>query len=111
MLNRLRSSVYTRTATHFTLSIRQFIMYSCKEPNTLACRFQLKPVDFKTAQACQLSDVSHAFISTADTTMSSLYSGVQYGEIIGITVENKHINGLEINLECVIITFNHGFWC
>ena len=24
-------------------------------------------------------------------------------------VENNHINGLEINLECVIITFNHGF--
>ena len=22
---------------------------------------------------------------------------------------NKHENGLEINLECVIITFNHGF--
>ena len=28
---------------------------------------------------------------------------------IGIIVENKFINGLEINLECVIITFNHRF--
>ena len=24
-------------------------------------------------------------------------------------VKNKYINGLEINLECVIITFNHRF--
>ena len=24
-------------------------------------------------------------------------------------VKNKLVNGLEINLECVIITFNHGF--
>ena len=41
-----------------------------------------------------------------DTTMS----GLKDGEIIGIKItnENKH-NGLEINLECVIITFNHGF--
>ena len=27
----------------------------------------------------------------------------------GIIVSNKHVNGLEINLECVIITFHHGF--
>ena len=24
-------------------------------------------------------------------------------------MQNKHIFGLEINLECAIITFNHGF--
>ena len=30
------------------------------------------------------------------------------GEITGVIVE-KHINGLEINLECVIISFSHGF--
>ena len=36
--------------------------------------------------------------------MSSLYREAKDGEIhvIGIIVENKHINGLEINLECVI---------
>ena len=31
------------------------------------------------------------------------------GENIGIIVKNKRMNGLEIKLECVIITFNHGF--
>ena len=39
----------------------------------------------------------------------SLYRDVKDGEIIGIIVENKHINGLEINLGCVIITFNYWF--
>ena len=48
--------------------------------------------------------------------MSSLYWSEKDGENIGIIVENKLINRLEINLECVIITFNHGFsvfnvWC
>ena len=49
--------------------------------------------------------MSHTFISTAVTTMLSLYRDTKDGEII---VENKHINALEINFECVIITFNHG---
>ena len=31
------------------------------------------------------------------------------GENIIIVVENKHINGLEINFECVIIIFNRRF--
>ena len=31
------------------------------------------------------------------------------GENVGIIVENKPITGLEINLESVIITFNHAF--
>ena len=40
--------------------------------------------------------------------MSSQYRSEKDGENIGIIVENKLINGLEINLEGVIITFNHG---
>ena len=39
--------------------------------------------------------------------IQQLYRGAKDGEIIGILVENMHINRLEINLECVIITFNH----
>ena len=35
------------------------------------------------------------------------HNDVTDGEIIGVIVENKHINGLEINLERAIITFNH----
>ena len=50
--------------------------------------------------------MSHAFISTVVTTMSSLYTVAKDGETI---VENKHLNGLEINLEHAIITFNHRF--
>ena len=38
----------------------------------------------------------HAFISTIETTMSALYVDGKDGEIIGIIVENKDINGLEI---------------
>ena len=49
----------------------------------------------------------HASITTAGTTMSSLYRDPKDAEIIGIIVENKHINGLEIHLECEIITFSH----
>ena len=45
------------------------------------------------------------FISTVDTKTSD----EKDAENIGIIVENMHINGLEINLECVIITFNHRF--
>ena len=47
------------------------------------------------------------FISTADTTMSSLFRDKKNGENIGIISENKPINGLVINLGCVITTFNH----
>ena len=43
--------------------------------------------------------------------MLSLYRGVKDGENIGIIVENKHLKGLAINLVCVIITFNHRFFC
>ena len=53
--------------------------------------------------------MSHLFISKVDTTLLSLYRGAKNGEMIGIIVENKLINGLEINLEHVIIIFNHGF--
>ena len=52
----------------------------------------------------------HVFISMVDTTNFTLYRGENDGEIVGITVENYHINGLEINLEHVI-TFNHSFRC
>ena len=41
--------------------------------------------------------------------MSSQYRSEKDGENIGIIVDNKLINGLEINLLCVIITFNHKF--
>ena len=40
----------------------------------------------------------------------SLYRSEKNGENIGIIVENKLINRLEINLEFVIITFNYGFF-
>ena len=53
--------------------------------------------------------MSHTFFSTVDIIMSSLYRGAKDGEIIGIIGENKHLNGLEINLVCVIIIFNHRF--
>ena len=51
--------------------------------------------------------MSHAFISMAVTKMSSRYRDGKNGEITEINVENKNINGLETNLECVILTFNH----
>ena len=39
-----------------------------------------------------------------------LYSGSKSGEMFGIIVENKHINGLETNLERIIITtLTYGF--
>ena len=41
--------------------------------------------------------MSHAIISTVDTTMLSLYSDEKDGENIGITGENKRINGLVKN--------------
>ena len=41
--------------------------------------------------------------------MSSLYRDAKDGQIIEIICKNKHINEPEINLECVIITFNHRF--
>ena len=41
--------------------------------------------------------------------VSSLYRSEKDGGNIGIIVENKLINGLEMNLEDVIITFNHRF--
>ena len=39
------------------------------------------------------------------TTVPSLYKGAKDGEITGIIVENKHINRLEIDLECVIVRY------
>ena len=41
--------------------------------------------------------------------MSSSYKSDNDGDNTGTIVENKHINGLEINLNCVIILFNNGF--
>ena len=38
----------------------------------------------------------HMFISTIVTIMSFLYRDVKDGDLIRITVENKHINGQEI---------------
>ena len=38
----------------------------------------------------------------ADLPVSSLYRSEKDGENIGILVENKHINGLEVNLACII---------
>ena len=35
--------------------------------------------------------MSHMFISTVGTTMSSLYRDSKDGEILGIIVENKHM--------------------
>ena len=47
-------------------------------------------------QSFQMTDMRHTFISMVDTTMSSLYRDKKDGENIGITGENKCINGLEI---------------
>ena len=67
---------------------------------------QLLPVD---AGAWHLTDICCTLLfPMVDTTMSSLYKDKKDGENIGITDKNKHRNGLELNLECVIITFNHG---
>ena len=44
-----------------------------------------------------------------DLFVSTQYRSEKDGENIAIIVENKLINGLEINLEYVIITFKHGF--
>ena len=46
--------------------------------------------------------MSHVFISKVDITMSFLHRGAKDGGIVGIIVENEHINGLQI-------TFNYGF--
>ena len=44
--------------------------------------------------------MKHPFILVVDTAMSSLYGDEKNGENFGIIVENKHINGLDINLVC-----------
>ena len=49
------------------------------------------------------------FISRAYSLTLLLNRGEKDGENLGITVENKHLNGLQINLACVIITFNNRF--
>ena len=41
--------------------------------------------------------------------MPSQYTSEKDEENIGIIVENNLINGLEINLECVIMILNHRF--
>ena len=69
----------------------------------------LLPVDFKIQGFDTLLTDLHALVSTADLPVSSLYRSQKDGEIIGIVIENKHINRLEINSECVIITYNHWF--
>ena len=49
------------------------------------------------------------FISIADLPVFvAIYEGERLRKYWNI-VKNKLANGLEINLECVIITFNHGF--
>ena len=53
--------------------------------------------------------MSHAFISTVDIRIPSLYRGAKDGETVGIIIENKHINGLEINLESVMFNVCCGF--
>ena len=93
------------SATPFTVSIQQFIVSYSKVPDAFTCRFQRLLVDFKHARTCHLSDMCRTLLFQQ---MLSLYRDAKDGEIIGIIVENKHINGLGINLECVIITFNHG---
>ena len=52
--------------------------------------------------------MSQAFILTAGLPMLLPYGSKEGGENIGIIVENKHINELKCNLECVII-FRHRF--
>ena len=49
----------------------------------------------------------NAFISIAD--LPVIVSREKGGENNGKIVKNKLVNGLEINLDCVIITFNRGF--
>ena len=51
----------------------------------------------------------YMFISVADLPVFSLYRREKDAENIGIIVINKHVNGLEVNLECVIITFSRWF--
>ena len=71
-----------------------FVNSSCK----ITKNPTLVPVDFKT----------HDFdTGWHDLHVLSQYRSEKDGENIGIIVENKLINGLEINLECVQITFNH----
>ena len=73
-----------------------FSSLSCKiakNPTLLLVLFQHLSVDFKNTQAFQLRD---AFISTAVSTMLSLYRDAKDGKITGMIVENKHINELEI---------------
>ena len=50
----------------------------------------------------------YVFISKVDLPVSSQYRSEKDEENFGIIVANKLINGLKIDLECVII-FNHGF--
>ena len=112
MLNPLQSSVYALTVPFILIS--SFHQLSCK----ITMNPTLLPVDFKTQDfdtwfCCvylwalyhclwPLVDGSglHALISTADLPVSSLYRSEKGVENIRIIIENKHINGLEINLEC-----------
>ena len=50
--------------------------------------------------------MSRAFISTLDTALSAKYRDEKNGENNGLI---EHTNGTEINLEYVIIAFNHRF--
>ena len=64
-----------------------FSLFSNLTSKLASCRFKKH-----TSDICRT-----AFISTAVTTMSSLYRDAKDGEIIGIIIENKHVSGLEIN--------------
>ena len=48
------------------------------------------------------------FISIALHAFIAIQEGKRLRKYWNI-VKNRLVNGLEINLECVIITFNHGF--
>ena len=50
----------------------------------------------------------HVFISIAVLPVFMVRKGKD-GENVGIIVKNKHVNGLEINLDCVLTTFTHRF--
>ena len=78
-----------------------FVNLSCKITN----KPTLLPVDFKNCDFETNWRDLHAFISKVDLPVSSQYRSEKDCENIGIIIENKLINGLEINVEW----FNHGF--
>ena len=74
-----RSSVYALTVPVSLLSLfSNNIVYNNKEPDTFTCRFQHSLVDFKNAQACQLSDmVAYIYFKVCYDIDCRLYIGMQ----------------------------------